>query len=105
VQEGTNTPTARYWLWRFDRHEFPVPLDNFWGKTEQQALADLWEANHPIIGRPSGPHEVELAVDPYFPSTAPGVPEDLSGKAVHSRGRNQLFMDGHCRFSRDPRLR
>jgi prepilin-type N-terminal cleavage/methylation domain-containing protein/prepilin-type processing-associated H-X9-DG protein len=104
VDEGTNAPVARYWLWRFDRREVPVPLDNFWGKTEAQALSDLQTADHPIIGRPSGLHEVELAVDPYFPSTAPGVPPELSGKAVHPRGRNRLFMDGHARFERDARL-
>jgi prepilin-type N-terminal cleavage/methylation domain-containing protein/prepilin-type processing-associated H-X9-DG protein len=105
LHEGTNAPAARYWLWQFDGFESPVLLDNFWGKTAEQALADLQEADHPLIGRPSGLHEVELAVDPYFPTTAPGVPPELSGKAVHPRGRNRLFVDGHSRFQRDPRLR
>lgn len=32
---------ANLWLWRFDRTDDPVPLDNFWGKSEDQAVNDL----------------------------------------------------------------
>ncbi|MBL9128993.1 MAG: type II secretion system protein, partial [Verrucomicrobiales bacterium] len=28
----TNLPPVRYWMWRFDRIDEPVALDNFWGK-------------------------------------------------------------------------
>jgi prepilin-type N-terminal cleavage/methylation domain-containing protein len=94
-----------YWLWRFDRPDDPVPLDNFWGKTVEQALAELREANNPVVGRPQSPTEVELAVDPYFPATIPSVPEELKGHAVHARGRNRLLLDTHAEFQRDRRLR
>ena len=83
-----------YWLWRFDRTDDPVPLDNFWLKTPQQSLQDLREANNPTVGRPESPSDVEFAVDPYFPKTAPTVAADLKGIAVH-RGlplaRSQAF--------------
>ncbi|MCX6894946.1 MAG: prepilin-type N-terminal cleavage/methylation domain-containing protein, partial [Verrucomicrobia bacterium] len=29
-----DAPTTRYWMWRFDRTDEPVPLDNFWGRSE-----------------------------------------------------------------------
>lgn len=96
---------ASYWLWRFDRTNDPVPLDNFWNKTVESAVADLRLANHPVAGIPNGPAEVELAVDPYFPATIPSVPEELKGRAVHPRGRNSLYLDSHASFQRDPRIR
>lgn len=104
---GTHAGAARvgYWMWRFDRIDEPVLLDNFWGKHRDQAVADLRAANHPVIGIPSGPTEVELAVDVYFPATTPSVPEALRGRAAHRAGRNQLFLDGHVQFRRDRRLR
>lgn len=98
-------PVARYWLWRFDRPDAIVPLDNFWGKTEEQAVADLRAATNPIVGIPDGPADVELVVDPYFPATLPTVSPALRGLAVHFGGRNRLFLDGHVRFLRDPRTR
>ena len=107
-QAINNQPDAavtHYWLWRFDRPDFPVPLDNFWNKNETQIIDDLRLANNPQIGQPTGPSDVELAVDPYFPNTIPTVAEELRGHAAHSRGRNRLFMDGHCEFTRDARLR
>lgn len=103
----TNEPasTVGYWLWRFDRIEAPVPLDNFWLKTPSQALMDLRAANNPIAGRPAALGDVELAVDPYFPRTAPTVAAELKGVAVHRGGRNQLMLDLRAEFVRDPRLR
>jgi prepilin-type N-terminal cleavage/methylation domain-containing protein/prepilin-type processing-associated H-X9-DG protein len=94
---------VRYWLWRFDRPDDPVPLDNFWGKSEVKALDDLQVANNPQAGVPSGVADVELAVDPYFPKTIPSVLVSLRGKAVHAGGRNRLFLDGHAKWLRDIR--
>ena len=67
-----------YWLWRFDRTDDPVPLDNFWGKTRSQSVSDLRAANNPTAGQPGGPESVELAVDPYFPNTIPSLPPACS---------------------------
>lgn len=94
-----------YWMWRFDRIDDPVPLDNFWGKTPDQAVADLRVANNPIAGIPEGVSDVELAVDPYFPSTIPSVPVALRGKTPHFDGRNRLFLDTSVRFLKDHRTR
>lgn len=98
-QEGAN-----YWMWRFDRPDDPVPLDNFWGKSPEQAVSDLRFSGNPTTGVPDGPADVELAVDPYFPRTIPSVPAGLKGKAVHSRGRNRLLLDLHAKFFHDPRM-
>jgi prepilin-type N-terminal cleavage/methylation domain-containing protein len=78
----TNAADARYWLWRFDRMEDPVALDNFWGKTESTIVADLQQAANPTVGIPEGASEVELAVDPYFPNTIPT-----------SRGQSRLLVN------------
>ena len=96
-----STTIARYWLWRFDRPE--VSLSTFWGKTEVGAAGDLYSANDPFIGRPEGPAEAELAVDPYFPRTTPTVSADLKGRGVHFGGRNRLFLDSHVKYLRDAR--
>jgi prepilin-type N-terminal cleavage/methylation domain-containing protein/prepilin-type processing-associated H-X9-DG protein len=107
-QSITNTvdaPVATYWLWRFDRVDDPVPLDNFWGKTVTQIVPDLRMANNPIVGMPNGPVDVEMAVDPYFPNTIPSLPPNLRGRAVHPGGRNRLFLDWHAEFLRDARTR
>src|SRR4051794_15023045 len=32
-RSGDAESQVTYWLWRFDRKDDPVPLDNFWGKT------------------------------------------------------------------------
>lgn len=94
---------ATYWMWRFDRPDYPVPLDNLWGKTVEQGVADLDAADNPQVGHPEGPSDVELAVDPYFPRTIPSVPDALKGKAVHRGGRNRLFLDFHAKFLHDSR--
>lgn len=96
--------TAGYWLWRFDREIDPVALDNFWGKTTEGAVVDLRAAGNPVAGQPLGPSEVELAVDPYFPNSIPGVPPELSGRAPHPGGRNRLMLDLSAAFWRDSRL-
>lgn len=103
----TNDPASAvtYWLWRFDRVDEPVPLDVFWGKTVAQCVEDLRAANNPQAGVPGGPVEVELLVDPYFPATIAAVPDELKGRAMHPRGRNRLFLDGHAEFLKDARLR
>jgi len=106
VQRASESPDAaatRYWMWRFDRPDDPVAQDNFWGKREDQAVADLQAANNPAAGVPTGPTEVELAVDGYFPGTIPSVDASLRGRAVHPGGRNRLFLDGHAAFFRDAR--
>jgi prepilin-type N-terminal cleavage/methylation domain-containing protein/prepilin-type processing-associated H-X9-DG protein len=94
---------SRYWFWRFDRTDEPVPLDNMWGKSDEQAVADLQAAQNPQVGFPEGASDVELAVDPYFPRTIPSVEASLKGKSVHSGGRNRLFLDNHAKWLRDIR--
>jgi prepilin-type processing-associated H-X9-DG protein len=66
---------------------------------------DIAAANDPTIipRQPSGPAEVELAVDPYFPRTIPSAPANLKGRAVHRGGRNRVFLDGHVKYLRDVR--
>jgi prepilin-type N-terminal cleavage/methylation domain-containing protein len=103
VKQDTPQGITRYWMWRFDRTDDPVPLDNFWGKNVEQCVADLQQANNPQAGIPSGIADVELAVDPYFPKTIPTVPADLKGKSVHFGGRNRLFLDIHAKWLRDIR--
>ena len=94
---------TRYWMWRFDRVDVPTPVDNFWGKTPEQALADLRANPSPFYGRPENLAEVELMVDPYFPRTITTVLAALRGKSVHRGGRNRLFLDGHVKWLRDIR--
>jgi prepilin-type N-terminal cleavage/methylation domain-containing protein len=98
-----NSIRTNYWFWRFDRPDDPVPLDNLWGKTDQQAVDDLVAAGNPQAGRPDGVADVEIAVDPYFPSTIPTTPTNLRGKGVHFGGRNRLFLDSHVKYLRDAR--
>lgn len=94
-----------YWMWRFDRAGSAVEQDNFWGKSIEQAVSDLREANNPTVGQPEGPSEVELTVDPYFPGTIPTVPAALRSKTAHFDGRNRLFLDTSVRFLHDVRTR
>ncbi|MBX7133872.1 MAG: DUF1559 domain-containing protein [Fimbriimonadaceae bacterium] len=98
-----NGKFATYWLWRFDRTDEPIPLDNFWGKTPDQAVSDLQASGNPQVGVVEGVADAELAVDPYFPRTIPTTPPEVRGKAVHAGGRNRLFLDCHARWLRDPR--
>ena len=101
---ASNAPVVRYWMWRFDRTDDPVTLDNFWGRTEADCVESLRQANNPNAGVPDGPSDVELAVDIYFPSTVPSLPPELSGRGAHSGGRNRLLLDGHASFVRDQRV-
>lgn len=98
-------PVTRYWMWRFDQITEPIPLDNFWGKSPDQAVSDLAMSGNPTVGNPIGDADVELAVDPYFPATIPSVEASLKGLAVHSGGRNRLFLDGHAKWMRDIRTK
>jgi prepilin-type N-terminal cleavage/methylation domain-containing protein len=98
-----NPPCTYYWLWRFDRPDDPVPLDNLWGKNESQAVSDLQDAKNPQAGYPDGVADVEIAVDPYFPRTIPSVAPELKGRSVHFGGRNRLFLDTHVKWLRDAR--
>jgi len=99
----TNAPLCRYWAWRFDRPDDPVGLEDFWGKSEAQAVADLQSTNDPTIGYISGPVDVELVVDPYYPNTVPTVPAGFSGFTIHAGGRSRVYMDGHVQYIRDVR--
>lgn len=101
----TNAEPVRYWMWRFDRIDDPVALDNFWEKRRDDAVRDLRVAGNPQVGVPAGAAEVEFAVDVYFPGAAPGVEEAVRGWGSHAKGRNRLWLDGHVAWSRDPRLR
>jgi prepilin-type N-terminal cleavage/methylation domain-containing protein len=103
TRQDTDFGTSRYWMWRFDRPDDPVPPDNFWGKTPAACLSDLQGANNPQVGMPEGPADVEVAVDPYFPKTIGTVPENLKGKTAHFGGRNRLFLDWHVKWLRDIR--
>ena len=99
----TNAIAVRYWMWRFDRTDDPVPLDNFWGRTEGECVTSLRAANNPQAGNPGGPVDVELTVDVYFPNTIGTVAPELKGRAAHPKGRNRLMLDGHVEFLRDAR--
>lgn len=46
----TNAVPVRYWMWRFDRADDPVPPDNFWGRNEAECVTSLRAANHPQSG-------------------------------------------------------
>jgi prepilin-type N-terminal cleavage/methylation domain-containing protein/prepilin-type processing-associated H-X9-DG protein len=94
---------SRYWMWRFDRPDDPVNIEDFWGKSAEQAVEDLQTANDPIVGPVTGVADTELLVDPYFPKTIPSVSADLKGKTAHAGGRNRLFLDFHAKWMRDIR--
>lgn len=101
----TNAPLTRYWAWRFDRPDDPVGLEDFWGKTETQAVIDLQTAaaTDPTLGLITGVSDVELVVDPYFPSTVPSVLPELKGRTIHPGGRNRILLDGHAQYLKDKR--
>jgi prepilin-type N-terminal cleavage/methylation domain-containing protein len=103
ISTAQNSPTTYYWLWRFDHPGSPIPLDDCWGKTEDQCLADLQQAKDPTVGYPQGVSNVELAVDPYFPDTIPTVTPAIKGKSTHFDGRNRVFLDDHVEFFHDYR--
>jgi len=99
VKQGS----SRYWMWRFDRASEPVGLEEFWGKSAEQAVEDLITANNPLNGVITGVAETELLVDPYFPKTIGTVTQELKGKTAHAGGRNRLFLDFHAKWIRDIR--
>ncbi len=103
VSTVSNAPVTRYWLWRFDRPDDPVSQEDFWAKTESQAITDLQAANDPLVGTITGAPDVELAVDPYFPATVSTVDPELRGRTIHRGGRNRLMLDGHVAFLKDKR--
>jgi prepilin-type N-terminal cleavage/methylation domain-containing protein/prepilin-type processing-associated H-X9-DG protein len=105
LSTASNAPVTRYWAWRFDRPDDPVAQEDIWGKTETQAVTDLQTASatDPILGQINGACDVELVVDPYFPSTIASLPPDLRGRTVHPGGRNRLFLDGHVQYLKDAR--
>ncbi len=103
VSTAPNAALTRYWLWRFDRPDDPIPLDDLWGKALDQVVPDLQAANNPTIGFPHGPSDVEMVVDPYFPQTIAAVDPWLKGRTVHRGGRNRLYLDGHAQFFKDSR--
>lgn len=100
---GDVASRVNYWLWRFDRPDDPVPLDNFWGKTLDQSVSDLVISGNPTVGKPAGPSDVEILVDAYFPNTIAALPASIRGRAVHAGGRNRLWGDLHAEFFRDAR--
>lgn len=102
-QHADTGESARFWMWRFDRYDDPVPLDNLWGKTAEQAVTDLQAAGNPQAGHPDGVADVELVVDPYFPRTNTSIPARLRGKTAHFAGRNRLMLDGHAKWKPDNR--
>jgi len=92
-------PVTRYWSWRFDKADADkIALDNWWGKTPEQALTDLDKANNPDAGKPKSVSEAVLLTDAYFPKSAHGIDDALLGKGAHTEGRNELFLDGHVKF-------
>ena len=103
TSNDTNAPLCRYWAWRFDRPDNPVGLEDFWGKFESRAVSDLESTNDPLLGPISGPSDVELVVDPYYPKTTPTVPAGFSGRTIHAGGRCRVYLDGHTQFLLDPR--
>ena len=100
TSNDTNTPLCRYWAWRFDRPYDPVGQEDFWGKLSSQAVADLVAASltDATLGPISGPTDVELVVDPYFPNTVSTVDAALKGRTIHAGGRCRVFLDGHTQF-------
>jgi len=102
---NANPPGVRYWLWRFDRPDDPVGQEDFWGKTDAQAVSDLVAAavTDATLGTVNGASDVELAVDPYFPATISTVPPELKGRTIHAGGRCRVFLDNHVQFVKDAR--
>ena len=101
ISSDPNAPETYYWLWRFDHPT--VELDDCWGKTDDQCLSDLQQADEVTIGYPDSICDVELAVDPYFPGTIKTVDPKVKGKSTHFDGRNRVFLDTHVQFFHDYR--
>ncbi len=105
ISSAPNALVTRYWLWRFDRVIDSTPPEDIWGLTDDAAVALLQNAHDRLLGQINGVADVELAVDPYFPSTIKTAPPALRGHSVHFGGRNRLFLDGHVKYLRDARTR
>lgn len=103
ARQATGSQIVRYWMWRFDRADDPVPADNFWGRKVSDCVISLQTANNPNAPSPGGPSDVELTVDTYFPATVPSLPEELKGRSAHAGGRNRLMLDGHVEYLKDRR--
>ncbi|MGA1238963.1 MAG: type II secretion system protein [Limisphaerales bacterium] len=101
----TNGTAVGYWMWGFDRPEEEIPLDNFWGKSPEQAYNDMVRANNPFREMPSGAHDLEIIVDIYYPATVPTLDPDISGRSSHRGGRNRLKTFGNAEYIKDKRLR
>ena len=104
LENSSDGTPVRYWMWRFARKDDPQPLNYLWGKTDDQALVDLQQANDPTVGYPTEMGDVELITDPYFPSTSAGVLPALAGVTIHETGHNRVYFDGHAKFFIDGRL-
>jgi prepilin-type N-terminal cleavage/methylation domain-containing protein len=104
VYQTNPVSEATYWLWRFDQTNDPVTAIDFWGKSVTEAVEDLEQANNSTVGPINGISDVELAVDPYFPSTIATVQANLSGLTPHRGGRMRLFLDYHADFEPYPGL-
>lgn len=102
-QETADGIRTNFWLWRFDRPDNPVPLDNFWGKSELGALADLQLAGNPTVKYPEGVSDIAMIWDPYFPRTIPTTPLSVRGRAAHPGGFNNLYLDWHAKYVPDRR--
>ena len=105
TSDDTNAPLCRYWAWRFDRPDDPTGQEDFWGKSQTQAVADLIAASatDATLGVINGAADVELVVDPYFPQTIPTVAPELKGRTSHAGGRCRVFLDGHTQYIKDTR--
>jgi prepilin-type N-terminal cleavage/methylation domain-containing protein/prepilin-type processing-associated H-X9-DG protein len=112
LEIDSNGIAARYWMYPFDHGSFPLPVDDFWGKTDQQAINGQDAAYQAAVaahmpypkGDATSVSDCQLLCDPYFPNTPNVQPASLRGKAVHFGGRNSLYLDGHVSWIRDARL-
>ena len=95
---------TQYWMWRFDRPDDPVPLDDFWGKLQSQVVQDLQAASNATVGFPTSPSDVEWCIDPYFPKTIGTVPAGFAGLSPHHGGMDRLYLDGHSAYNKDSRI-
>ena len=100
---AADAPVVRYWMWRFDRPDDPIPEDDFWGRTEEESVTHLRGSGNTTVGVVTGPANVELTVDVYFPNSIAAVTAELKGRTAHPGGRNRLMMDDHVEFTRDAR--
>lgn len=99
----TDAPVSKYWMWRFDRKDDPVPADNFWGRTVEDCVISLRTAGNQNAPSPASTSDVELTVDVYFPATVASLQSDIKGRTAHYGGRNRLMLDGNARFFKDKR--